>query len=144
MGVPFFRDVVAPRYKRLTELLGLHGVDIVNTDCDGNITHILPYFLESGINTMFPVEVHAGSDPVAMRREFGKRLRLWGGVDKMIFLKDKNAVDREIERLRPVVEEGGFIPGVDHRVQADASLDLYKHYMERKREAFNVGGEPKY
>ena len=62
----------------------------------------------------------------------------------MILLKDKAAVDRELERLRPVVEEGGFIPHIDHLVQANASLDLYKHYLDRKREWFNVGGEPKY
>jgi uroporphyrinogen decarboxylase len=104
----------------------------------------MPCFLEGGVNTMFPVEVNAGTDPVALRAKYGKQLRLWGGVDKMIFLKDKAAVDRELQRLRPVVEEGGFIPTVDHRVQADAKLDLYKHYLDRKREWFNVGGEPRY
>jgi len=145
VGVPFFRDVVTPRYKRITNLLRLHGVDIVNTDCDGNLTHIVPFFLEGGINTMFPVEVHGGTDPVALRAKYGRELRFWGGVDKMIFLRDKAAVDRELQRLRPVVEQGGFIPTVDHRVQADAKLDLYKHYLDRKREWFNVGGpEPKY
>ncbi|NQU43439.1 glycoside hydrolase family 127 protein [bacterium] len=30
------------------------------------------------------------------------------------------------------------------RVQADASLNLYKHYLDRKREWFNCGGEPNY
>jgi uroporphyrinogen decarboxylase len=56
----------------------------------------------------------------------------------------KEAIDRELERLRPCVEQGGFIPGVDHRVQADVPLDNYKHYLDRKRELFNVGGEPNY
>lgn len=144
VGAQFFRDVVAPRFKRITELLRLHGVDIVQTDCDGNLSTIMPSFIEGGVNTMFPIEVHGGTDPMALRRQYGRGLRLWGGVDKMIFLKDKAAVDAELTRLRPVVEEGGFIPTVDHRVQADASLELYKHYLDRKREWFNAGGEPKY
>ncbi len=79
-----------------------------------------------------------------LREQYGRRLRLWGGVDKMIFLKDKAAVDAELERLRPVVEQGGFIPTVDHRVQEDASLALYQRYLDGKRELFHVGGEPKY
>ena len=143
-GVRFFEEVVTPRYRRISELLRLHGVDVVYTDCDGNLSHIVPCLLEGGFGTLFPVEVNGGTDPVGLRREYGRELRLWGGVDKMIFLKDKASVDAELERLRPVVEEGAFIPTVDHRVQADASLDLYKHYLDRKREWFRVGGEPKY
>ena len=144
VGVDFYKRVITPRYRRIADLMNLHGIDLLQTDCDGNIMPIIPCFLDGGINTMFPVEVHGGSDPVAMRKAHGKQLRLWGGVDKMIFLKDKKAIDAEIERLRPTFEEGGFIPTVDHRVQSDAKLDLYKHYLDRKREVFKVGGEPKY
>jgi uroporphyrinogen decarboxylase len=144
VGVDFYKRVITPRYRRIADLMNLHGVDLLQTDCDGNIMPIVSCFLEGGINTMFPIEVHGGSDPVAMRRIHGKQLRLWGGVDKMIFLKDKKAVDAEIERLRPTFEEGAFIPTVDHRVQSDARLDLYKHYLDRKREVFHVGGEPRY
>ncbi len=145
VGVDFFENVLKPRYKRITDLLRLHGVNIVQTDCDGNISTIVPSFLAGGVNTMFPVEIHGGTDPVALRKQHGKEIRFWGGVDKMIFLKDKAAVDKELERIRPVIEEGGMIPTVDHRVQSDADLDLYKHYLDRKREWFNCGGpEPKY
>jgi uroporphyrinogen decarboxylase len=56
VGVPFFNEVLAPHYRRITELLNLHGVDLINTDCDGNISQVVPAFLAGGINTMFPVE----------------------------------------------------------------------------------------
>ena len=144
VGLPFFRNVVTPRYKRITDILRQHGITTIFTDCDGNLNHIAQCFIDGGINTMFPIEVHGGTDPVALRKKFGKEIKLWGGVDKMIFLEDKAAVKKEMERLLPAVEEGGFIPTVDHRVQADASLDLYKYYMDLKREMFHVGGEGKY
>lgn len=144
VGVPFFRDVVAPRFKRICDILHIHGVDIVNTDCDGNLTQIMPYLLEAGVNTTFPTEVNAGTDPVMLRHKYGKQIRFLGGVNKMILMQDKKAVDTELTRLRPIVEEGGFIPHIDHLVTADARLDLYKHYMDRKREWFNVAGDPKY
>jgi len=81
---------------------------------------------------------------VFLRKTYGKRIRLWGGVDKMALIASRTAIDRELQRLLPVVEEGGFIPTVDHRVPADVPLDHYKYYMDKKRELFNVGGEPKY
>lgn len=138
------RRVAGPWYRRIADLLVAHGCCIYSTDTDGNILPVVDVFLDNGLNTMFPVEVHAGSDPVLLRRRYGKRIRLWGGVDKMALIKSKQAIDAELQRLLPVVEQGGFIPTVDHRVPADVPLDHYKHYMDRKRGWFGVGGEPKY
>ncbi len=140
----FMRDVVMPRYQRITNLLKKHGVFITWTDCDGNLNPIADIFLEGGINCMFPVEVNAGTDPVALRERFGTDMRFQGGFCKMKFLEGPQAIDEELLRLKPVVEEGGFVPGVDHRVQADAPLANYMYYMKRKRELYNLGGTPQY
>ena len=40
--------------------------------------------------------------------------------------------------------ESGFIPGVDHRVPADVSLENYKYYLKLKRDMFDAGGIPQY
>ena len=140
----FFRRVVGPWYRRIADALVAHGCCVYTTDTDGNIMPIAEIFLDNGLNTMFPVEVHGGSDPCALRDTYGKRVRLWGGMDKMALRESKKAVDRELRRLLPYVEQGGFIPGVDHRVQADVPLENYLHYLDRKRQLFNVGGVPKY
>lgn len=140
----FMREVVLPRYKRITDVLKKHGTHLCWTDCDGNITPIADIFMEGGINCMFPVEVHGGTDPVALREQYGTDMRFQGGFCKMMFLNGPDAVEQELQRILPVVQEGGFVPGVDHRVQADAPLATYMYYMKRKRELFNVGGEPQY
>lgn len=140
----FFRDACGPWYKRIADLLAAHGCCIYTTDTDGNINPIVDVFVENGLNTMFPVEVHAGTDPVALRERFGKRVKLWGGVCKMKLAASKEAIDAELNRLLPVVEQGGFIPTVDHRVPADVPYENYLYYLDRKRELFRVGGTPKY
>lgn len=140
----FFSEVVAPWYRRIADLLVTHGCCVYCTDCDGNVSPLVGIFLDHGMNTLFPVEVHGGTDPCALRTQFGKRLKLWGGVDKMMLLGSKKDIDAGLQRLLPFVEEGGFIPGVDHRVQADVPLSNYLYYLDRKRELFKVGGEPKY
>lgn len=134
-----FRRLVVPRYRRITDVLHRHGIDVVWSDCDGNIMPILELFLEGGINCMFPIEVAAGTDPVAIREKYGRRVLLHGGVDKMALIRGGRAIERELLRLKPVVEDGGFIPHVDHRCPADVTLENYKLYVRLKREIFEAG-----
>ncbi len=93
---------------------------------------------------MFLVEIHGGTDPVALRERFGYEMRFQGGVCKMKMLESPQAIEAELHRLLPLVEAGGFVPGVDHRVPADIPLTTYMYYMKIKRELFNVGGTPQY
>ena len=140
----FMREVVLPRYKRITSILRKHGCHICWTDCDGNINPIADIFMDGGINCMFPVEVHGGTDPVALRERFGYEMRFQGGVCKMKMLESPQAIEAELHRLLPLVEAGGFVPGVDHRVPADIPFTTYMYYMKIKRELFNTGGTPQY
>jgi hypothetical protein len=140
----FFNDIVVPRYKRISDILKKAGCDLHWTDCDGNITELVPGFMKGGINVMFPLEINGGADPVKLRAEHGKDLRLVGGVCKMRLAEGKGAIEQELKKLLPVVEEGGFIPHYDHRCQPTISFEDYKFYLDLKREMFNCGGEPKY
>jgi len=139
-----FRKVVGPWIRRIADTLAAHGCHVYATDTDGNINPIVDVFLDNGLNTMFPVEVHAGSDPCALRDRYSSRIKLWGGVDKRKLMDTKQTIDEELERLRPYVEDGGFIPTVDHRVPDDVPLSNYLYYLDRKREVLHVGGDPKY
>lgn len=132
-----FREVLVPNYKRITSLLHRYGVDIIFLDCDGKIDALAPLWMEAGVNTMFPIEVGKWhGDPVAFRREYGKEMRLIGGVDKHILAGSTDDILREIERLTPLVEEGGYIPLPDHRVPPDVSLSNYIFYLEEAKRAW--------
>lgn len=144
VGADFMREVVGPRYRRIADLLDKHGVHIAWTDCDGNLSMISDVFVDNGYNCFFPCEVHGGTDPVVLREKHGTKARFQGGFCKMRFLEGPHAIDHELLRLKPVVDEGGFIPGVDHRVQADAPLANYMYYLKRKRELYSAGGLPQY
>ncbi len=122
-----------PRYKRIGDLLHQHGVDVIWTDCDGNINDFIPMWLEAGYNCMFPIEVRAGSDPVAMREKYGKDILLLGGFDKMALYGGEEAILAELKRLAPTVEDGGFIPHVDHLLPAGIPIENYRYYVREKR-----------
>lgn len=132
-----FSEFVGPYYKRMTDLLHSYGVDIVSVDCDGMIDKLIPVWLENGVNTMFPIEYgtwQASIEP--WRKQYGKDLRGVGGMNKNVFSEDYAAIDREIERLKPLVALGGYIPCPDHRIPVTAKFENVQYYCERMRQEF--------
>ncbi len=130
-----FDEKVGPHYKRITGLLSKYGIDIVSLDCDGMIDSLIPTWLKNGVNTMFPIEVGTWNASITPWREkYGKQLRGVGGMNKNVFALDYVAVDAEIERLKPLIELGGYIPCPDHRIAPDAKWDNVRYYCDKMRE----------
>jgi uroporphyrinogen decarboxylase len=129
-----FREFIFPHLKKMVEFFRSHGIPHVGIDTDGNCEALIPLYLEAGLDFMWPCERAADMDPVRIRREYGRDMRLWGGVDKRELAKDKKAIDAHLKALAPLIEEGGFIPTVDHTVPPDVSLDNFRYYMDRKRD----------
>lgn len=127
-----FSEFIAPYYKQIVPLLRKMGVNHIFVDTDGNFTSLIPLFLDLGIDGFIPVEVQAGMDVVEIRKHYPK-IRLIGGVDKMKISKGKEGIESEIKRIFPVVKQGGYIPGFDHQVPPEVSLEDYKHYLKRLR-----------
>jgi len=133
-----FKKWLTPRYKRITDLLKANGCEFSFVDCDGNINCVVEHWLEGGVNIMFPLEIRGGTDPYWMREKFGHDVLLMGGVDKTQLIAGKDAIDKEIKRITPLVEDGGYIPHVDHRCPPDVTYENYLYYLKRKREAFGI------
>jgi uroporphyrinogen decarboxylase len=134
-----YYDRIGPHYKRITNLLNKYGIKFVSLDCDGYIDHLVPTWLENGVNVMFPLEVgtwHANLTD--MRAKFGKGLLAVGGMDKRVLTVEKNnkAIDEEIERIRRMVELGGYIPCPDHRIPPDAIWENLQYYCEQMKNVF--------
>ena len=134
------RKFMVPRYKQVTELLHENGVEFIYLDCDGNIESLIPLWLECGINYMWPLEVAAGNDAVALRKQYGKDLILAGAIDKRALAKDKAAIKEEIYSKVPfLLEQGGYFPTTDHAVPPDVSLENYQYYINTMREVAGLG-----
>lgn len=70
--------------------------------------------------------------PQAWRRKFGRSLRLWGGVDKRELARGPAAISAHLREFIPLIEEGGFIPTVDHTVPPDVPWDHFRRYLDSK------------
>jgi uroporphyrinogen decarboxylase len=138
VGVNFFRDVVMPRYKRISEKLLSNGIDIWYTDCDGDVRPILPYFLEGGINCLFPYEVNSCTHPGELLDQYQGQLRIMGGVDKMALGRGREAIKGYMKSLEKYVERGGYIPFCDHRCPPNIKPEDYLYYLDLKESMFGM------
>jgi len=129
------KEFLWPRYRRLVRFFRERGVSLLIMDCDGYNGELIPLWLDVGINAVSPIEIAANNDPVAYRKKYGKRLLMMGGIDKRELRFDKARVRREVMSKVPwLVEQGGYIPAVDHGVPPDIPLRNFLYMCELIKE----------
>jgi uroporphyrinogen decarboxylase len=64
----------------------------------------------------------------ALRQEYGRDLKLIGGIDLDALRQGKAAIRKAVETVAPLVAQGGFIPLADGRVRADVPYQNYVYY----------------
>lgn len=130
-----FRRLTAHHYKKRNDLARAHGIDVISLDCDGVTEKLLPIWFESGVNTMFPIEIGTWGDQFEpARKKYGNGMLGVGGMDKTAFRKDRAAVDRELERMKRLASMGGFLPCPDHRLMPGSKFELVQYYAEKIKE----------
>ena len=127
-----FEELCAKHYRKRVDICRKYGIEIFSLDSDGVVDKLLPIWVENGVNTMFPIEIGVWGDQfVASREKFGKTLRGIGGVNKIVLREDKAAVDAEIERLKPIIALGGFVPMPDHLLLPGTKFELVQRYTDK-------------
>ena len=128
-----FREFFMLHYQRMNRFFNEHGVSIISLDSDGNTEALIPLLIDSGITMHWPLEIASDMEPQKIRAQYGHRLALSGGIDKRELTKDRAAVEREVMRKVPeLVQDGGYIPTVDHTFPPDIPYDNFLYYMELK------------
>ncbi len=129
LSMEMCRKFLLPTWKRWGECAKAHGVPLYGIDSDGCIDELIPLWIEAGIDVCDPVEVAAGNDIVQFRRKYGRDMAYRGGVDKREMARGGRFIEAELERLKPVIHSGGFIPGCDHAIPSDVGWPEFVHYI---------------
>lgn len=74
-------------------------------DTDGDFNRLIPQFIAAGVDGFLPMDVNAGMDIVKVR-ELYPGLKFIGGFNKLVIEQGKDAIDREFERILPVIRSG--------------------------------------
>ncbi len=127
-----FFEFVAPYYAKLVPVVKKAGI-LQMVDTDGDVSGVIPWFEEAGVQGCLPLERMAGVDVNKIRKEHPK-WRMIGGFDKTLIRLGEPAIRAEFERLLPVMKSGGYIPTADHQTPPDVSLEAYKTYVSILKE----------
>ncbi len=139
IGPKQITEFVHPYYRRIWDLLRSRGTRIFSQDSDGNMNPVIDSFLECGVNVMYPMEPAAGMDVVKLREQYGKKLAFKGGIDKFVLAKGKEAIRAELEyKMQPLMQAGGMVFGLDHRIPNGTPLELYRYYVNLGREILGL------
>jgi uroporphyrinogen-III decarboxylase len=132
-----------PYYRRIWDMLSSRGTRIFQQDSDGNVNAVIPAFLDCGLTCIYPMEPAAGMDTVALRKQYGQRLAMLGGIDKHVLRKDKAAIRKELEyKLQPLMRQGGMVFGLDHRIPNGTPLAHYRYYVRTARQILGLDPDP--
>jgi len=141
IGPEMCRRFLLPTWRQWAEQCKAAGVKVIEIDSDGHVGSLIPVWIEAGVNANSPLEVAAGNDLPGYRRQFGTSMAYRGGVDKRAMAKGGQTIRDEIERLRPVIQAGGYIASCDHGVPADVSWENFLDYCRLLAEATGwIGG----
>jgi hypothetical protein len=133
IGPQTFRQFLLPRYRRLTAALRAAGVEVIMVDSDGDPRLLIPLWLEGGVTCIFPWETQMGLDIIEVRRQY-PTLQMIGGINKYSLAQGREAIDRELGKVPFMLEQGRYLPAVDHFVPPDVSWDNYRYFAQRLRE----------
>ena len=125
MSMELYRKMVKPYHARVFSYIKSRSSAKILYHTCGSVAHLIPDLIELGVDALNPVQVSAkGMDTKTLKREFGKDICFWGGIDTQRVLPFGSPADvaaetkRRIEDLGP---GGGYVLCAVHNLQADVS-----------------------
>ncbi len=139
IGGTQIEEFIKPYFSSVWNAAQAHGAQIFDMDSDGDMNPVINVFLECGLTNMYPMEPAGGMDIVALRKKYGKKLAMKGGIDKHVLRKGKADILAELEyKLQPLMQEGGMVFGLDHRIPNGTPLENYRYYVDTAREMLGI------
>lgn len=119
----FYREVLKPCQKELIQNIKRYTNAKVAMHSDGAIRPLIKDFIEVGVDIINPVQASAdGMNTKELKRDFGKDLCFWGGIDtqKILPFGSPDEVEEEVKRrIEDLALGGGYLFASCHNIQAD-------------------------
>ncbi len=128
-----YRKLLKPVHRRAVEWAHAHGLKACRHSC-GDIRPFVPELVEIGVDLLNPIEVKAGMDPQALKRDWGNRLVLNGGINASLFGQPE-LLAAEMERVVPILKVGGgYVVASDHSIPDSVSLAEFQRFVDQAKQ----------
>ena len=136
MSPELFRELLLPGLRDIMDQAKSLGIEGLWVDNDGNCEKMIPLYLDAGANGFYPFECKAGMDIVEIRRQYGKRFTIIGGIEKHTLSDEIQYDDMIIEinsKVVPMFELGGYIPMLDHTAPPNIPFKRFMGFLDHVR-----------
>lgn len=129
-----YRRYCLPLLAKVMARVQAAGIPVAMLDSDGDVRELISLWLDLGITVMHPMEAASGMDIREERKKYGRRLAVFGGIDKRALAGSRADIDAEVlPKLRAGFADGGFIPACDHGIPPDVSFENFCYFRELVR-----------
>jgi uroporphyrinogen decarboxylase len=126
-----FAQQLQPTLTRLFDYFHRVNMPVIMHSC-GQVSKLIPYFVEAGLDCLQPLEVKAGMDVRALKEAWHGKIAFMGGIDvRAMADPDPKAIEEEIRSKLPIARRGGgYIYHSDHSVPNNVSFEQYQRVLE--------------
>ena len=118
-----FREMIKPRMGKLIQAIRCRTQAKLWFHSCGSVYYAIPDLIELGVDILNPVQVQAADmDTARLKRNFGKNLAFWGGIDTQQVLPFGTPEDirQEVrQRISDLAPGGGYVLASVHNIEAD-------------------------
>lgn len=99
---------------------------------DGDLRELIPDLIKVGFSCLEPLEVKASMDVGELKKQYGNRIALMGGIDvRLMADEDPQLIEDEIKSKFTIAKENsGYIYHSDHSIPNNVSFQRYKYVIE--------------
>jgi hypothetical protein len=121
-------EMLKPHYTKLCSWIHQHtGWKTFLHSC-GSVYHLIPHFIEAGVDILNPVQTSAANmDPARLKAEFGDKVVFWGGgcdTQHVLGTATPAEVAAQVrERIATFAPGGGYVFNQVHNIQADVPAE---------------------
>jgi len=137
MSPALYRRLVKPTHARMVQAVKKFNKPVLLHSC-GSVAAFIPDLIEIGFDALHPVQVSAKDMETArLKREFGKDITFWGGIDThRVLPRGTTAEVREEVRTRiaDLAPGGGYVLGSVHNIQAEVPVENVLAMLEAAKE----------
>lgn len=125
------RDIFLPDLKKQVAAIHDAGGKVILHSC-GCVNPILPELVDTGIDALNDIQVGAGMDIAAIKKQYGDRLTLIGNVDatNIMTTKHPEEIDEAVKYvLRVAGKGGGLILASDHSLHGAIPVENIERFI---------------
>jgi uroporphyrinogen decarboxylase len=87
------------------------------------------------VDALNPLEIKAGMDPILLKKKYGDKLVLHGGINAVLWDKVDEVTEAIIQNVPILKENGGYIFSSDHSIPNTVSLENFTNIIKTVKEA---------